>query len=280
MKDFIKLTKDMVTLWIAEAPTWEANKDHKFQFENWFLSFKKAEDTYAPYLYEISGINRHTDSTMGRRYRTPEAALLHMLNHFNENASVSNAYGSIDRALELCPWFKAKYTQLVFDDAEDRFRYTINGELTEEQKAQIVSCMEDGQWFIPDAVDINDGDWGEWHEFNSFTTTTVAPSKYSNAPTPEELVTAFQKMHDGWRAAAKSDIPEGKRPYLVEIEETHHKTVMVVAENRTSAEVAAYNLLGSEITFETEEYSNRDAKCTGIATADDMFKLELYSTEK
>ena len=32
MKDFIKLTKDMVNLWITEARTWEVNKEHKFQF--------------------------------------------------------------------------------------------------------------------------------------------------------------------------------------------------------------------------------------------------------
>ena len=56
---------------------------------------------------------------------------------------------------------------------------------------------------------------------------------------------------------------------------------MVVSENRTSAEDAAYTLLDSkDITFETEQYSNKDVKCTGIATADDMTKLELYGTEK
>ena len=181
----------------------------------------------------------------------------------------------------MCTWFKSKYTQLVFDTAEERFRYTINGELTEEQKTQIVSCLEEGKWFIPDAVGIDDGEWGEWNEFNSFTTTTLAPSKCADALTPEELVAAFQKMHDGWRAAAKFDIPKGKRPYLVEIAETHYKTVMVVSENRTSAEDAAYTLLESkDITFEAEQYSNKDVKCTGIATADDMTKLELYGTEK
>lgn len=281
MKDFIKLTKDMVTLWITESRTWEVNQEHKFQFEDWYLSFKRAEDTYAPYVYEISGVNRQTDSTMTRRYRTPEAALLHVMNHFNENAALSNPFSSIAKTLDMCTWFKSKYTQLVFDTAEERFRYTINGELTEEQKTQIVSCLEEGKWFIPDAVGIDDGEWGEWNEFNSFTTTTLAPSKCANALTPEELVAAFQKMHDGWRAAAKFDIPKGKRPYLVEIAETHYKTVMVVSENRTSAEDAAYTLLDSkDITFEAEQYSNKDVKCTGIATADDMTKLELYGTEK
>lgn len=218
---------------------------------------------------------------MTRRYRTPEAALLHVMNHFNENAALSNSFSSIAKALDMCTWFKSKYTQLVFDTAEERFHYTINGELTEEQKTQIVSCLEEGKWFIPDAVGIDDGEWGEWNEFNSFTTTTLAPSKCANALTPEELVAAFQKMHDGWRAAAKFDIPKGKRPYLVEIAETHYKTVMVVSENRTSAEDAAYTLLDSkDITFEAEQYSNKDVKCTGIATADDMTKLELYGTEK
>ena len=60
MKDFIKLTKDMVNLWITDARAGEVNKEHKFQFEDWYLSFKRAEDTYAPYVYEISGVNRQT----------------------------------------------------------------------------------------------------------------------------------------------------------------------------------------------------------------------------
>lgn len=51
MKDFIKLTKDMVTLWITESRTWEVNQEHKFQFEDWYLSFKKSRKTLMHRMY-------------------------------------------------------------------------------------------------------------------------------------------------------------------------------------------------------------------------------------
>jgi len=77
--------------------SWSTGDTIDFSFGPWNLTLRKEESKYHPFLYGLRG--RHTNgATWERRYVSPEAALLHVFNHFNENADLTfHPSGSLRR---------------------------------------------------------------------------------------------------------------------------------------------------------------------------------------
>ena len=66
----------------------------------WFVCIRKEpEEQYAPFRYIVEAFCLDNIQTFTRRYITLEAALLHCLNGFNENANRPNRYKSIEQYL-------------------------------------------------------------------------------------------------------------------------------------------------------------------------------------
>lgn len=65
----------------------------------WELTLRKEESRYYPYAYVITGHKVGTDETISRRFTSMESALLHCINHFNENANVQNRYKTLEDAI-------------------------------------------------------------------------------------------------------------------------------------------------------------------------------------
>ena len=66
----------------------------------WFVRIRKErEEQYAPFCYTMEAFCLDNIQTFTRRYITLEAALLHCLNGFNENASIPDRYRSMDEYL-------------------------------------------------------------------------------------------------------------------------------------------------------------------------------------
>ena len=72
----------------------------------WEMKLKRESEAYLPFKYSLTGrctelTPAGTHATVSRRFTTIDGALLHCLNHFNENANVRNKYNSIEDALVL-----------------------------------------------------------------------------------------------------------------------------------------------------------------------------------
>ncbi len=72
----------------------------------WEMKLKRESEVYLPFKYSLSGrctepTPAGTHATVSRRFTTIDGALLHCLNHFNENARVANKYSSIEDAFVL-----------------------------------------------------------------------------------------------------------------------------------------------------------------------------------
>lgn len=57
--------------------------------------FAIVHENFGPYSYAMTGRRLKTHDTWQRRYRTLDAAFLHVVNHLNEREDAANAYESI-----------------------------------------------------------------------------------------------------------------------------------------------------------------------------------------
>ena len=72
----------------------------------WEMKLKRESEVYLPFKYSLTGrctepTPAGTHATESRRFTTIDGALLHCLNHFNENANVRNKYNNIEDAFVL-----------------------------------------------------------------------------------------------------------------------------------------------------------------------------------
>lgn len=72
----------------------------------WEMKIERESEAYLPFKYALTGKRVEpwpcgTHATVSRRFTTIDGALLHCLNHFNENANVRNRYNSIEGAFVL-----------------------------------------------------------------------------------------------------------------------------------------------------------------------------------
>ena len=95
----------------------------------------------------------------------------------------------------------------LYRDASNYKMYNmavLNGQLTEAQKSAILSCLHDGEWFIPSAVGLDEerfSDFNEddhvWFELDSYSFEDTA-AKPTVAITPSQLVEAFKVCKPMW----------------------------------------------------------------------------------
>lgn len=97
MSDDKKLVKTIFCYLLSKK--WRIGEKIYFEYGDWKLVIRRETKTYAPFLFSVEGEKTNGLGTIGRRYYTLEDALLHILNHFNENAAIKNRYMTMDDAL-------------------------------------------------------------------------------------------------------------------------------------------------------------------------------------
>lgn len=100
-----ELTKEYILELLRNESDLQYGDIRKFRFEKWVLSLRREPEEYKTFKYALEGIKDGvsivgTRETWARRYITLESALLHVVNHFNENANVKNEYSTINEFLE------------------------------------------------------------------------------------------------------------------------------------------------------------------------------------
>lgn len=64
----------------------------------WKFNLTREENKYSPSLFRLEGDGGEY-GTIGRRYCTAEAALLHVVNGLNENKAIKNRYTTLEEWL-------------------------------------------------------------------------------------------------------------------------------------------------------------------------------------
>lgn len=91
----MELTKGLIMDLLKNEQLMKPGECIKFTFRNWNLTLRKEEPIYRPFTFSVIG--NHTNGfTWDRRYIDMNAALLHILNHFNENANIKNRYKTLN----------------------------------------------------------------------------------------------------------------------------------------------------------------------------------------
>lgn len=96
-----EMTRRYVLHTLREEHIWKTGEEDTFEVtlslsQKWEFTLKREEEQYLPYKYSLTGRKIGTCETRSRRYRSMEAAFLHIVNHFNENVMVKDKYDSIE----------------------------------------------------------------------------------------------------------------------------------------------------------------------------------------
>ena len=118
----------------------------------------------------------------------------------------------------------------------------IRGEVTEEQEKRIIDSLDDGRYFIPATVGMEEKKFGTvtdadypWFEWCYIEPTEQTPTLDVDA---EELAARFEKVSNGWQEVRTAP-NAGRIPYCVTVRETMSRTVIVWAHERVEAETVA-----------------------------------------
>lgn len=285
-----RLTKAMAQQWLREADGWEAGHNELFRYKDWSLGLRKEDESYLPYRFAVTGHKSATSETISRRYTSVEAAVLHVMNGFNENADCRDEYASLDEALnDPAGWIARVNTvvEYLYRDADNykkRHNVVIIGEMTKEQETAIEQCLDDGGYFVPSMVGLPDERFGAetmadhpWFEWVGAEATAGKPTLRITA---EELVARFQKASNGWQESADASA-DGLRPFSVTVRETMSRTVVIWAEDRYEAEEKAANLCNDSVIYLGDmDFVDRECECNGFARAYDMSTFEQYGSAK
>lgn len=93
------MTREFVLQTLREEHLWKVGESNTFEVtlsQKWEFTLRKEEEIYLPYKYALKGKKIGTHETWGRRYRSMDAAFLHIVNHLNENANIRDKYNSIE----------------------------------------------------------------------------------------------------------------------------------------------------------------------------------------
>lgn len=101
-KMILRLLREEYLIKPGESDSFTLNIDGA----QWEMKLKRESEVYLPFKYYLTGKRVEpwpcgTHATVSRRFATIDDALLHCLNHFNENANVRNKYNSIEDAFVL-----------------------------------------------------------------------------------------------------------------------------------------------------------------------------------
>ena len=285
-----RLTKELVLLWLKEADGWEAGHNELFEYKHWSLGIHKEDDSYQPFTFGVAGHHKGTVETIGRRYRSIEAALLHVVNDFNEHANVRNPYASLDEAMnDPLGWLARVNTKIsyLYRDADNykmRHEVVIAGGMSEEQEKAIEDSLDEGVYFIPSQVGLPDDRFGSvteadhpWFEWVGVEPTANRPTLHVTA---EELTAKFVDAANGWTES--TDAPaDGLRPYSVTVRETLSRSVIIWADSREGAEEKAADLSNDgTISLTDQDFIDREIECNGVAGAYDLSAFKQYGKEE
>lgn len=92
------MNKNFIIKTLEECKKWNEGTVISFRYNDWELILRKEESIYQ-FPFSISGKKTGTLETWSRRYISAEAAFLHVLNRFNENANIRNKYNTLEEAL-------------------------------------------------------------------------------------------------------------------------------------------------------------------------------------
>lgn len=98
----LEMTKEYVMQTLREEHLWKVGESDTFEVmlsQKWEFTLRKEEENYAPYKYALNGKKLGTYETWSRRYRSMDAAFLHIVNCLNENVNIKNRYKSIEEWL-------------------------------------------------------------------------------------------------------------------------------------------------------------------------------------
>ena len=284
-----RMTKELVLQWINEAGGWETGHNELFEYKDWSLDIRKADDSYQPFVFELTGHRKGTAETIGRRYQSIEEAMLHTLNGFNEDANIRNPYASLDEALrDPFGWLARVNTAIryLYRDADNykvRHEVVIAGGMSEEQEQAIEDSLDEGVYFIPAQVGLPDNRFGSvteadhpWFEWEGAEPTAAHPTLHITA---EELTAKFVGVANGWMESV--DAPaDGLRPYSVTVRETLSRSVVIWAEGREDAEEKAANLSNDGvINLTDQDFIDREIECNGTTGAYELSTFKQYGKE-
>lgn len=85
------MNKAFIIETLKSCESWREGQRVTFKHNDWKLILRKEEAIYNPFTFSISGKKSGTHETISRRYLSAEAALLHVLNRFNENANMKTS---------------------------------------------------------------------------------------------------------------------------------------------------------------------------------------------
>lgn len=93
------LDKSLVKRWLDKEILMKKGETGSFKLQltfTWYVEIMKEDDIlYKPFRYTLNARCLDNPQVFNRRYVTLEAALLHCLNRFNENARISDRYKSV-----------------------------------------------------------------------------------------------------------------------------------------------------------------------------------------
>lgn len=83
---------------------WWAYDSFGVTYGDWQITIDRKPNVYRPYLFAVEGVKKRQNFalsriTCSRRYRSIEAALLHIFNEFNDEASGKNRFDTLDEAI-------------------------------------------------------------------------------------------------------------------------------------------------------------------------------------
>lgn len=101
----LQLNKELITRLINTENVFNIGDQESFLYKNsygniWDITIRKEEEKYEPFKFALEGRKIGTNATWSRRYIGIKEALLHIINNFNENASIKNKYSNIEDYLE------------------------------------------------------------------------------------------------------------------------------------------------------------------------------------
>ena len=94
-----EMTRRYVLHTLRKEHIWKTGEEDTFEVtlsQKWEFTLKREEEQYLPYKYSLTGRKIGTCETLSRRYRSMEAAFLHIVNDLNENVMVKDKYDSIE----------------------------------------------------------------------------------------------------------------------------------------------------------------------------------------
>lgn len=84
--------------------TWWAYDSFGVIYGDWHITIDRKPNVYKPFLFAVAGVKKirpfaSSRITCNKRYRSIDAALLHIFNEFDDDTSAGNRFNTLDEAI-------------------------------------------------------------------------------------------------------------------------------------------------------------------------------------